>query len=145
LTSARFHHDQNGLTSAAGNGTVIDYAPLSNEQLTNMVNSLPIASDGKRQHLNKTFATVNGFTVKDLHQIFHPSTQLRPAINPAQTHWQEDTAAARANDSSSTPKYKHVGCKPSECLTGLECMAMGCDVCIIANDMSARFCHHGDY
>jgi hypothetical protein len=129
----------------AGNGTVIDYAPLDNEQLINMVNSLPIASDREREHLTKTFATVNGFAVKDLHQIFHPSTQLRPATNPAQTLWQEITKVARTNDSNFIPGDGHIGCTPISSSTGLECVAIGCDVCIIANDMSARFCHHGDY
>jgi hypothetical protein len=133
------------LTFLSANGTVIDYAPLSNEQLANMVASLPVASQSEKEHLADLFATANGFAVKDHHQIFHPSTQLRPAVDPARTHWQEDTSTAEADNTDVTFEERYVRCKPKRCSTGLECTGMGCDVCIIAHDMSARFCHHGDY
>jgi hypothetical protein len=92
----------------SANGTVIDYAPLSNEQLTNMVNSLPSASKGEKEHLTEIFATVNSFAVKDLHQIFHPSTQLRPALDPAHTHWQENTNIEDANDSEADLEERYL-------------------------------------
>jgi hypothetical protein len=61
----------------AANGTVIDYTPLSNFQLINMVNDLLITTKADKKHLAEVFAVVNGLSVKDHDQIFHPSTQLR--------------------------------------------------------------------
>lgn len=110
-----------------------------------MVNSLPFASDDEKEHLAETFATVNGFAVKDNHQIFHPSTQLRPAVDPAKTHWQKEHVAAEPNDLDTTSENRYVQCKLARCSTGLECVGMACDVCIVAYDMSARYCHHGDF
>lgn len=110
-----------------------------------MVKSLPVASNGEKEHLAETFATVNGFAVKDVHQIFHPSTQLRPAINLAKTHRHEDSNAAEEDKSNVDLEEKYAKCKPTPCETGVECVGLGCDVCIIAYDMMIRFCHHGDY
>lgn len=84
---------QRQLTLLSANGTVVDYVPLSNAQLYDIVNGLPLASHDK-EHLATIFAKVDGFAVKDHHQILHPSTNLRPAIDPAHTHWQEDTETA---------------------------------------------------
>ena len=110
-----------------------------------MFDSLPAASEGEKQHLTEIFATVNGFAVKDLHQIFHPSTQLRPAIDPTRTHWHEHTEFEDVEDSEADLEERYVRCKPTRCTTGVECVGNGCDMCIIAHDMSARYCHHGDY
>ena len=132
---------QRQLTLFSANGTVVDYVPLSNAQLNEMVNDLPLASHEK-EHLATIFAKVDGFAVKDHHQIFHPSTHLRPAIEPARTHWQEDT---EADDSEAALDERYVHCKLQRCSTGMECADMGCEVCFIAHDMSARYCHHGDF
>lgn len=132
---------QRQLTLLSANGTVIDYVPLSNAQLYDIFNNLPLASHEK-EHLATIFAKVDGFAVKDHHQIFHPSTHLRPAIDPARAHWQEDT---EADDSGAALDERYVHCKLQRCSTGMECVAMGCDVCFIAHDMSARYCHHGDF
>jgi hypothetical protein len=121
------------LTLLAANGTVIDYAPLSNAQLTNMVNSLYLTPN-EREDLATTFANVNGFAVKDHSQIFHPSTQLRPA-----------TDSKMADNSEAALDERYVHCKLKRCSIGIECVGMGCDVCVIAHDMSARYCHHGDF
>jgi hypothetical protein len=109
------------LTLLSVNGTVIDYAPLSNAQLTNMVNSL--------YH----------------HQIFHPSTQLRPAINPARTHWEEDADSEEADNSEAALDKRYVRCKIKRCSINTECVDVDCVVCVIAHNMSARYCHHGDF
>ena len=132
------------LTLLTANGTVIDYAPMSNAQLTNMVNNLYLTPN-EREHLAETFVSVNGFAVKDHHQIFHPSTQLRPAIDPARTHWEEDTDSKEAGNSEAALEVRYVHCKLKRCSNGVECVGMGCDVCVIAHDMSARYCHHGDF
>lgn len=132
------------LTLLTANGTVIDYAPMSNAQLTNMVNNLYLTPN-EREHLATTFADVDGFAVKDHHQIFHPSTQLHPAIDPARTHWEEDTDSKEADNSEDTLEGRYVQCKLKRCSIGIECVGMGCDVCVIAHDMSARYCHHGDF
>lgn len=133
---------QRQLTLLSANGTVVDYVPLSNAQLNEMVNDLPLASHEK-EHLATIFAKVDGFAVKDHHQIFHPSTQLRPAIDPARTHWQ-DTDEEEA-DSETALGVRYVLCKLQRCSTGIECVGVGCDICFIAHDMSSRFCHHGDF
>jgi hypothetical protein len=109
-----------------------------------MVNSLSAGSHREKEHLAGTFATVNGFAVKDRHQIFHPSTQLRPAIDPTRTHWQ-DTNIGETDKSEAVLEERYVQCKTKRCTTGCECVRMGCDVCIVAHDMSARYCHHGDF
>lgn len=127
------------------NGAVIDYAPLSNDQLINMIGSLPTATDCEEEHLVETFATVNGFSVKDLHQIYHPSTQLRPAIDPALTHWQKDNELQEPYDCNVTFEDRHAQCGRTLCSATRECASTGCDICVIAHDMSARFCHHGDF
>jgi hypothetical protein len=108
-----------------------------------MVISLHLAPKEKK-HLAKTFANVDGFAVKDHDQIFHPSTQLRPATDPARTHWQEDIDSKEEDDSEVTFDERYVHCKLKRCSIGIECVGMGCDVCVIAHDMSARYCHHGD-
>ena len=132
---------QHELTLLSANGTVLDYVPLSNAQLKEMVNDLPLVSH-EQQHLAGIFANVDGFAVKDHHQIFHPSTQLRPAIDPAWTHWQQDT---EVEDSEATLDEGYVHCKLQRCSIGIDCVGSGCDVCFIAHDMSARYCHHGDF
>ena len=131
---------QRQLTLLPANGTVVDYVPLSNAQLYDIVNDLPLASHEK-EHLATIFAKVDGFAVKDHHQIFHPSTHLRPAIDSAQTHGQDtedDVSEAALGE-------RYVHCKLQRCSTGMECVGMGCDVCLIAHDMSARYCHYGDF
>lgn len=132
------------LTLLPANGTVIDYAPLSNEQLTNMVNSLYLAPN-EREHLSKLFANVDGLAVKDHHQIFHPSTQLRPAIDPARTHWEEDADAEEADNSGAALDKRYIHCKLKRCSINTECIDTDCVLCLIAHDTSARYCHHGDF
>jgi hypothetical protein len=132
------------LTLLSVNGTVIDYAPLSNAQLTNMVKSLHLIPS-EREHLAETFANVDGFAVKDHHQIFHPSTQLRPAINPARTHWEEDADSEEADNSEAALDKRYVRCKIKRCSINTECVDVDCVVCVIAHNMSARYCHHGDF
>lgn len=126
------------------NGAVIDYTPLTNLQLTNMIKELPATIDSEKEHLTEVFATVNGFSVKDSHQIFHPSTQLRPAIDPAQTHWREE---ASINPSRETNAFddRYVQGLQKSCQTGIERWKAGCRICIIYDAMSARFCHSGDF
>lgn len=110
-----------------------------------MISSMPVATDCEEEHLMKTFATVNGFAVKDLHQIYHPSTQLRPAIDPARTHWQKAIELEESYDCNVTFEDRHAQCGRALCSAKRDCVDMGCDVCIIAYDMSARFCHDGGY
>jgi hypothetical protein len=128
------------------NGTVIDYTPLSNIQLMNMVNDLLVTTKTDKEHLAEVFALVNGFSVKDEHQIFHPSTQLCPAVNPAQTHWHENTNTNPPRSADILPKDRYVACSQEPCRTGLECLGSeGCDICIIYDAMANRFCRSGDF
>lgn len=127
------------------NGAVIDYTPLTNLQLTNMIKELPATIDSEKEHLTEVFATVNGLSVKDNHQIFHPSTQLRPAVDPAQTHWREENSIDPSRKTSAFSDDRYVRGLQETCQTGIECPEAGCSVCIIYEAMSARFCHSGDF
>ena len=129
----------------AANGTVIDYTPLSNFQLINMVNDLLITTKTDKKHLAEVFAVVNGLSVKDHDQIFHPSTQLRPAVDPAQTHWREEVEDDSPHEIKTFVEDRYVGCSQKPCRTGLECMDSGCDVCIIYDQMATRFCRSGEF
>jgi hypothetical protein len=129
----------------AANGAVIDYTPLSDAQLINMVNELLVATKTDKEHLAEVFALVNGFSVKDKHQFFHPSTQLRPAVDPAKTHWREETNTKPSRNADVLPKARYVGCSQKPCRTGLDCSDSGCDVCIIYDQIATRFCRSGEF
>jgi hypothetical protein len=112
-----------------------------------MIRDLPATLDSEKQHLVEVFANANGFSVIDHHQIFHPSTQLRPAIDPAETHWREETSASPSRKTNAFPENRYVKRPHKPCQTGLECLGSdsGCDVCILYDEMPARFCHPGDF
>ena len=126
-------------------GAVIDYTPLSDVQLISMVNELLVTTKADKEHLAEVFALVNGFSVKDEHQIFHPSTQLRPAVDPAKTHWREEVDTKPPRKAGVLPKARYVGCSQKLCRTGLECSDSGCDICIIYDQMATRFCRSGEF
>ena len=129
----------------AANGTVIDYTPLSNFQLINMINDLLVTTKTDRKHLAEVFAVVNGLSVKDHDQIFHPSTQLRPVVDSARTHWREEVEDDSPHEIKTSVENGYVGCSQKPCRTGLECLDSGCDVCIIYDEMATRFCRSGEF
>lgn len=110
-----------------------------------MDDDLPSDLDTDKEHVSEAFSGVNGFAVKDRHQIFHPSTELRPAVDPATTHYTDDTSVNEAREVKALLDNRYVQCAYTPCSTGLECVGMGCDVCIIYGAMRLRFCHHGDF
>jgi hypothetical protein len=132
-------------TFHTANGTVIDYTPLSNSQLINMVNDLLVTTKTDKQHLAEVFALVNGFSVKDNDQIFHPSTQLRPAVDPAQTHWHEETGTDPLSQADDFPEKRYVQSSHKLYQTGLDCLDSGYEVCIIYDAMATRFCRSVDF
>jgi hypothetical protein len=105
-----------------------------------MVNDLLVTTKTDKKHLAEVFAVVNGFSVKDEHQIFHPSTQLRPAVDPAQTHWHEDTSTDHLSQADDFPEKRYVKSSHKLCQTGLDCLDPGYEVCIIYDAMAFRFC-----
>jgi hypothetical protein len=127
------------------NGTIIDYTPLSNSQLINMVNDLLVTTKTDKKHLAEVFALVNGFSVKDNHQIFHPSTQLHPAGDPAQTHWHEETSTDPLSKADDFSEKRYVESSHKLCQTGLDCLDPGDGVCIIYDQMATRFCRSVDF
>jgi hypothetical protein len=75
-----------------------------------MVNDLLITTKTDKEHLAEVFALVNGFSVKDEQQLYHPSTQLRPAVDPAKTHWREDSNTKNPpRKAEVSPEDRYVG------------------------------------
>jgi hypothetical protein len=115
-----------------------------------MVNDLLVTTKTDKEHLAEVFALVNGFSVKDEQQLYHPSTQLRPAVDPAKTHWREETNTKNPpRKAKVSPEDRYVGeCSQKPCRTALDCLdseSEGCDVCIIYDAMATRFCRSGDF
>lgn len=129
------------LTSSLANGAVIDFAPLSNEQLLKMVKNLPSSLEADKEHLNELFANVSGFAVKDHEQIFNPPTQLRPAIDPDNTNWREDTNVNEAHEAKKSLENRYVLQATKPCDTSFTCWLFQCDACILYKDLPARYCH----
>jgi hypothetical protein len=109
-----------------------------------MVNDLLDVHETDKKHLAEVFALVNGFSVKDNEQIFHPSTQLRPAVDPAQTHWREETDTDPPSKVDDFPEERYVKSPQKTCQTGLDCLDPGYEVCIIYDAMATRFCSSGN-
>jgi len=109
-----------------------------------MLSKLPATLGLEKEHLTEVFANVNGFSVKDNHQIFHPSTQLRPAIDPAETHWSEEANTSPPQEVNKIPQENRYVEHPQShtpCNTELDCSNRSFDVCIIYDAMSGRFCY----
>ena len=117
-------------------------SPMPNLSKWSTTSSLPPRLTKK--HLAEVFAVADGFSVKDEHQIFHPSTQLRPAVDPTQTHWREEIGVDLP-DEAEISLERYVECSQEPCRTGLECLDSGCDVCIIYDMVAARFCRSSEF
>lgn len=129
------------LTLHTGNGSVIDYAPLSNAQLTKMINRLPAAGAADKERLAGIYEGVNGYTINDRAQIFRPSTELRPVLTSAQNDEHDD---ASAREAKAPLEERHVQCESNVCFSEEDCPGHGCDICLAFIDGVGQ-CWHGDY
>lgn len=64
------------------NESVIDYIPLTNGQLKQLLKNLPKAWEKESDHLHTVFDNVDGRQVTDKKQLFDPPPELRNPINP---------------------------------------------------------------
>ena len=124
--------------SYTANNTVIDYAPLSNEQLKQMVSQSPAALAKDREHLMQVFDVVDGHDVTDKKQIFEPPPLLQPAsvkpVSQPQSRSEPQEAVAALVD-------KRVPmCLGRPCTTTAACVAMECVICAIYDRIGQTLC-----
>ncbi|KAK4947036.1 hypothetical protein LTR10_014178 [Elasticomyces elasticus] len=112
--SGFLHFADNGVVrSYAGNGTVIDYVPLSNEYLmeTAQVNR-PFIGNESYQHLLEVWDGVDGNNVKDPKQIFDPPASIRPPPTDfTQPQGQSEAVTPGADDLN----VRQLACVGSRC------------------------------
>ncbi|KAI1610664.1 hypothetical protein EDD36DRAFT_331303 [Exophiala viscosa] len=113
--------------SYAGNGTVIDYAPLTNEYLmeTAQVNR-PFISNQSYQHLLEVWDGVDGHNVTFPEQIFDPPASIRPpASDFTQSPDQSEAAVSGAEDLN----VRQFACVGTRCRYSRNCRIAGCNGC----------------
>ena len=119
--------DDGVVRSYAGNGTVIDYASLSNEHLmeTAQVNR-PFISDQSYQHLLEVWDGVDGNNVKDANQIFDPPASIRPPPSDfTQPQDQSEALVAGTEDLN----VRQFACVGTRCRLSRNCRIAGCNGC----------------
>lgn len=111
----------------ATNG-VIDYAPLSNEQLMRIIFHLPPSMEEHHEHLMQVFDGVDGHAVTDKKQILEPPAWLQPVSFNTSTQPQSRSEAQEAA-AALLDKRQPPFCSGQRCTTTRACRTMGCSVC----------------
>lgn len=123
--------------SYTANNTVIDYAPLSNEQLKQMISGLPASVKENQEHLHQVFDGVDGYDMTDKKQIFEPPVWLQPAsfgqTNQPQSRSEAQEAAAALLD-------KRQVCLGKSCTSTTVCQSFGCSSCSTFDKANFRIC-----
>ncbi|THC91262.1 hypothetical protein EYZ11_009281 [Aspergillus tanneri] len=77
-----FHIANDGVArSYDGNDIVIDYVPLSNDQLMQLLSNLPEPWQKELDHLHSIFDGVDGLQVVDENQLLNPPAWLRRIVD----------------------------------------------------------------
>jgi hypothetical protein len=102
------------------NESVIDYVPLTNDQLKQLLKNLPEAWRKEADHLHAVFDGVDGRQVTDEKQLLDPPAELRSQMNR-----QAPQSKREANPLQQADWY----CVGQPCTSGDACRFMGCRAC----------------
>ncbi|KAK5265993.1 hypothetical protein LTR99_004820 [Exophiala xenobiotica] len=142
------HFADDGIVrSYSANGTVIDYAPLSNKHLLEVVNASRPILEEHYEHLMEVFNGVDGHNVTDLNQIWDPPEWLRPQPDEFNTH--QSTARSEAArepaallNARPRPRPDQPMCYGMTCTTGPRCRSFGCQGCGRIDALRAKICYY---
>ncbi|RHZ57394.1 uncharacterized protein CDV56_104436 [Aspergillus thermomutatus] len=128
--------------SYRADGTVIDYVPLTNEQLLQFI---PMYTDDEatQKNFKEVWKGVNGHDVVDRKQIFEPGADLLPFEFSHPDLWAADLAKFTPIESNPATEALE-GSQPyrrgKQCTTSGACRYMGCHRCAYADAaMSPRW------
>lgn len=102
------------------NESVIDYVPLTNDQLKHLLQNLPEAWKKEEDHLHAVFDAVDGREVTDEKQLLDPPAELRKPMNH-----QAPQSKREANPLEQADYY----CLGQACVTDYACQFLGCRAC----------------
>jgi hypothetical protein len=102
------------------NESVIDYVPLTNDQLKQLLKNLPEAWKKEADHLHAVFDDVDGRQVTDEKQLLDPPAELRNPMNRLAPQSKRE-----ANPLQQADWY----CLGQPCTSGDACRFMGCRDC----------------
>ncbi|RHZ63550.1 hypothetical protein CDV55_104648 [Aspergillus turcosus] len=121
-------------------GTVLDYAPLTNEQLLQLI---PMYDDEAAQkHLKEVWKGVNGYDVVDMKQIFEPRADLLPLEFSHPDVWAAELAELTPidlNPATEALEGRQLYCRGKRCTTSGACRYMGCHRCGYFDSMNPRW------
>ncbi|KAF7594829.1 hypothetical protein BBP40_008159 [Aspergillus hancockii] len=103
------------------NESVIDYVPLTNDQLKQLLKDLPEAWKKKADHLHTVFDGVDGRRVTDEKQLLDPPAELR---NPMPRQ-----APQSKRDVDHLLETRDYYCKGQPCTGDEACRFLGCAAC----------------
>lgn len=107
------------------NDVVIDYIPLTNDQLKHLLSNLPEAWKSKADHLHAVFDNVDGRNVVDEEQLLNPPAELRISFDPPGPQSKRDVDSPL----EATLEARDWYCRGQPCTRSPACQVLGCSSC----------------